>query len=119
MKISQINEKLMEFIYDDYQKSDATRRAGKYASVIVAEFERQTGIDMGDAGSQLEPFRFLYNKGWITLSPKLLVSYARVKPTIEGIEYIEAKRNPTRHIKEFLGDGVEMLGRGLKGFMGR
>jgi hypothetical protein len=119
MKISEKYEKLMEFIYDEYQKSDVARKYGKYASVLVAEFERSTGIDLGDAGSQLEPFRLLYDKGWITLSPKSLVSYARIKPTVEGIEHVEQRRNPAKKVMKVSGDVAEIIGRGLKGFLGK
>ncbi len=100
-KTGEIIEKLMTFIYDRYNGSDTFKSYGEPASVIVAEFIRESGIELGDAGALQEYMRLLKKKGWIEVvsldgrskPAARLFSFSRIKPTLEGISHM--KRSDT------------------------
>ena len=64
-KTGNIIEKLIGFIYDEYNRREVFRSHGEAASVVVAQFCRKYGIRLGDARAQLEYVRLLRKKGWI------------------------------------------------------
>lgn len=127
MKTGDILEKLMAFIYDEYNRSDTFRSYGESASVILSRFTSKYGIRLGDARAQLEYMRLLKKRDWIEVvsldgSSKIgarLVSFARIKPTPEGIEHVEQRRQPGQALLKAATTGAEIIGRGLKGFLGK
>ncbi|AQY72714.1 hypothetical protein B1772_01180 [Dehalococcoides mccartyi] len=122
-----ILEKLISFIYDEYNRRDVFKSHGEAASVVVSQFSRNYGIRLGDAGAQLEYIRLLRKNGWIEVvaldgssTPRArLFSFSRIKPTPEGIQHVEERRKPGRVIKKATSDAAEITGRFLKGFLGR
>lgn len=126
-KTGDILEKLMGFIYDEYNRSDTFKSYGEPASVIVTEFIRESGIELGDAGAQREYMRLLKKKGWIEVvsldgSSKpgaRLFSISRIKPTLEGINQVEQRRQPGQALLKATSTVAEIIGRGLKGFLGK
>ena len=102
MKISEKYKKLMEFIYDQYDKSDAFKGHGEHASVLVQQFQRSSGIRFGDANAQKSAMSYLLKQGWIEivsidgtrLGGAFYYSKSRIKPTPEGIQLVEEGRNP-------------------------
>ena len=127
MKTGDILEKLMAFIYDEYNASDVFKSHGEHASVILTRFVRESGIRLGDAGAQLEYMRLLLRRGWIEIvtldrSTRIgarLFTYSRIKPTPEGIRHVEERRQPGQAILKIASTVAEIIGRGAKGFLGR
>jgi hypothetical protein len=125
VKTGDILEKLMAFIYDEYNRSDRFRAYGEGASVILRRFTSKYGIRLGDIRAQLEYMRLLKKKGWIEVvsldgSSKIgarLVSFARIKPTFEGISHVEQRRQPGQALLKASSTAAEIIGRGLKGFL--
>lgn len=122
-----ILEKLIGFIYDDYNRRGVFRSHGEAASVVVTQFCHKYRIQLGDARAQLEYIRLLKKKGWIEVvaldgssAPRArLSSFSKIKPTPEGIHHVEERRKPSQGIKRVTSDAAEITGRFLKGFMGR
>jgi len=102
VNISEIDEKLMEFIYDEYSKSSTFKTYGEFASVLVGRFKDRLRIELGDGGAQLEAMQRLIEKGWIEavsvggnrIGRTHLTTISRIKPTAVGIRFIEEKRQP-------------------------
>jgi len=102
MDISEIDEKLMKFIYDEYNKSSTFKTYGEFASVLVGRFRDRLRIELGDAAAQLEAMQRLIERGWIetvSLGGKRigrthLNVVSRIKPTVTGIRFIEEKQQP-------------------------
>lgn len=67
MKTGDILQSLMAFIYDKYNASDVFESHGEHASVILTRFTRESGIRLGDTGTQLEYMRLLLRLGWIDI----------------------------------------------------
>jgi len=126
-KTTAVLEKLMTFIYDQYNGSDTFKSHGEPAGVIVTEFIRVSGIELGDAGAQREYMRLLKKKGWIEVvsldgSSKpgaRLFSFSRIKPTLEGINHVEERRQPGQTLLKVTSTAAEITGRVLKGFLGK
>jgi len=127
MKTGDILEKLMEFIYNQYSRSDTFKSHGEYASIMLTRFTRESGIRLGNAGAQLEFARQLLKKGWIEIvaldgSTRIgarLFTYSRIKPTPEGIEHVEQRRQPGQAVLKIASTAAEIIGRGVKGFLGK
>ncbi len=126
-KTGEVLEKLMTFIYDQYNGSDTFKSHGEAAGVILIRFTRESGIRLGDAGAQQEYMRLLKKRGWIEVvsvdgSSKpgaRLFSFSRVKPTLEGINHVEERRQPGQALLKATSTAAELIGRGLKGFLGK
>jgi len=67
-KTGEVLEKLMTFIYDQYNSSDTFKSHGEHASVILIRFTRESGIRLGNARAQLEYMRLLKKRGWIEVA---------------------------------------------------
>jgi len=126
-KTGEVLEKLMTFIYDQYNSSDTFKSHGEHASVILIRFTRESGIRLGNARAQLEYMRLLKKRGWIEVAsvdsiskpgPRLF-SFSRIKPTLEGINHVEERRQPGQALFKATSTEVELIGRGLKGFLGK
>lgn len=127
MKTGDILEKLMAFIYDEYNASDVFKSGGQYASVVLTGFTCESGIELGDAGAQLEYMRLLLRRGWIEIvtldgSNRIgarLFTYSKIKPSLEGIKHIEERRQPGQAVVKIASTVAEIIGRGAKGFLGK
>ena len=127
MKTGDILEKLMEFIYDEYNRSDAFKSYGEYASVILSRFTDKSGIRLGNAGAQQEYMRQLLRLGWVEIvtlnrSGRIdtrLFGHSSIKPTPEGIKHVEERRQPGQAVLKIASSVAEIIGRGLKGFLGK
>lgn len=127
MKAGDILEKLMAFIYDEYNASDVFKSYGEHASVILTKFTRESGIGLGDARAQLEYMRLLLRRGWIEIvtlngSNRIgarLFTYSRIKPSLEGIKHVEERRQPGQAVVKIASSVAEIIGRGVKGFLGK
>lgn len=91
----------MEFIYDEYDKSSTFKQYGEYASVIASRFVEKSGIDLGDAGAQLEAISLLVERGWLKIvrtgrrtDESRITIISKIKPTNEGIKQVERRRQP-------------------------
>jgi len=126
-KTSGVLEKLIAFICDEYNRCDVFKSHGRAASVVVTEFIYKYGIQLGNAGAQLEYIRLLRNKGWIEVVDAygdsdpgaILFTFSNIKPTPEGIQHVEERRKPSQVIKKTTFAAAEFIGRFLKGFSGR
>jgi hypothetical protein len=124
---SNILEKLMAYIYDEYNRNDTFKKHGQHSRVLCLGFERASGISLGYAGAQQEYIRLLLKNGWIEMvsihgdsDPKAkLLSFSRVKPTIAGIKHVEETRQPGRSYMKIATNSAEIIGRFLKGFTGK
>lgn len=119
MNISQKLDRLMEFIYDEYDNSSRFHQYGEYGSTLVSRFVRKTGINFGNAGAQagaqLDAIRLLLEQGFIEIvetsrtriRPDLSI-LTKIRPTPKGIQHVESRRQPwlNRHgprlIKELI-----------------
>jgi hypothetical protein len=130
MKTGDILGKLMAFIYDEYNENRVFKAHGEYASIILKRFIRSYQIeykDIGDIRAQMEYIRLLRKTGYIEVvsidgssNPKsTLYTYSRIKPTPEGVQHVENKRNPGKAIMKAAPDIAEIAGRSVKGFLGR
>ncbi len=127
MKPDVLRQKLIEYIYDEYNRKDTIKAHGESSNIVLSGFERITGIDLGYAGAKQEVLKQLRKKGWIEVVafdgnsiPKgRLFSWSRIKPTIEGMEYVEGKRDMGKKITEGAKIGAEIIGRGIKGILGK
>lgn len=127
MKTGDILEKLMEFIYDEYNANDVFKSYGEHASVILTGFSRRSGIGLGDAGAQLEHMRLLLRRGWIEIVAldgssvigARLLTYSKIKPSPEGIKHVEERRQPGQAVVKIASTAAEIIGRGIKGFLGK
>ena len=119
MRISDKYEKLLEYIYDDYENNETSRSYGVYASLIVTQFERNKRIDLGGPKSHLEAIRYLYQNGWIRKNTKNIYTSTKIKPSPEGIRHVEDRRSHAKTFIKTAGNVAEIIGRGLKGFFGR
>jgi len=123
MEISKIDERLIQFIYDEYQRHSVFQHYGQYPTVITKQFERRFGIDLGDAGAQLEAINRLLKQGWIETKPsrtnniQLTDRVRRLTPL--GIEYVEHSRKPGQALLGVAPTIAEMIGRFFKGFLGK
>ena len=123
MNISDKLDKLIEFIYDEYEESSVFKTHGGYAGVIVYGFTDRTGISFGDAGAQVEAIRLLTKSGWLEIVPfsrhsssSRIISSTRIKLTIEGIRYVEGRRESwvKRHGAKLIAPFIEGITRGLR-----
>lgn len=124
MNITERDEKLMEFIYDEYKNSSSFQTHGEFASTLVSRFEDRWGIKFGDSGAQLEATQRLMEKGWIetvTIEGKRigrthLNIVSRIMPTNAGILFVEGKRQPwiKRHGLKLVTALTEGIIRGVK-----
>lgn len=127
MKVSEKYEKLMEFVYDEYDKGDTFKGHGEPAMVLVQRFQRFLGIRLGDAGAQKAAMNYLLKQGWIeivsidgtSLGGTFYYSHSRIKPTPDGIEHVEHRRQPGQVLLKATDSAAEIIGRGLKGFLGK
>lgn len=127
MKLSERYEKLMDFIYREYERSDSFKGHGEYASILVTRFQRYSGISFGDAQAQLSAIYHLLRQGWIeivsvngsVIRSNKLYSHSRVQPTREGILHVEERRSLGKVVMKAALTTAEIIGRGLKGFLGR
>jgi hypothetical protein len=128
VKTGQVLEKLMAFIYDEYNQSDAFKSYGEFASAILSRFCSQSGIELGtDEGARIEYMRLLQRKGWIeVVSPRgksqpgaRLDIISMIKPTPEGIAHVEQGRDPGGAILGGAKVVAEIIGRFVKGLLGR
>jgi hypothetical protein len=127
MKLSERYEKLMDFIYKEYERSNSFHGHGVYASVIVRQFQRYSGISFGDAGAQLSAINHIFMQGWIeivtvngsVLKGEELDGYSRIQPTREGMLHVEERRSLGKVVMKAASTTAEIIGRGLKGFLGR
>ncbi len=120
MNISEIDEKLMEFIYDKYEENSEFQTA----STLVSTFEDESGIEFEDAGAQLEAVQRLMERGWIEavsvtgkkIGRTQLNTTSQIKPTIKGIRFVEDKRRPwiKRHWPKVVSTLGEIIIRGVK-----
>ncbi|MCX6011576.1 MAG: hypothetical protein NT134_04910 [Chloroflexi bacterium] len=124
MNIGEKLEKLMEFIYDEYESDSSFQEFGEVGSTLIEE----SGIDFGDeGGSQVDAIRLLLEKGWVELvalngtriATTRITILSRIKPTPKGIEHVEDRRRPGRAISKAALTVAEIIGRGLKGFFGK
>lgn len=123
MNTTKIYEKLMKFLYDKYERGGVFREYGEFAGVLVTEFERKTGLDLGNVYGQAAAIRYLGEQGWIKPVSPLGESIGgsvnslscRVQPTPKGIDHVQRTRNPVRVLLL----AAEALGRFLKGFLGK
>ena len=126
-KTGEILERLMKFIYDKYNSSDTFKSHGEHAGVIVTEFIYESGLDLGDAGAQKEYIRLLKKRGWIEVVSidgrskvgARLYSFSRIKPTFQGVIHVEERRQPGQAFLKATSTAAEIIGRGLKGFLGQ
>jgi hypothetical protein len=114
MKTGEVMEKLMEYIYDEYNRDSAFKSHGQGIFPLTSGFGRVTGIYLGDAYDQREYIRLLVSKGWVCY-----VNKVRIKPTIAGIEHVEERRNMTKKLFKVTADLSEIAGRAVKGFLGK
>jgi hypothetical protein len=129
-KIGDILEKLMDFIYDEYSRSETFRSRGERAKTILDDFESRYLDILGDPGYMgvpLEYMRLLMKRALIevvsidgsNITGARLTRNSRIKPTYELIEYVEGKRRPGKSFVKVAGAVAEILGRGVKGYTGR
>ena len=124
MNISEKDEKLMEFIYDEYKKSSSFQTHGEFASTLVSRFQDKSGIRFGDSGAQLEAMQRLIEKGWVemvTIAGKRigrthLNIASRITPTDAGFLFVERKRQHwiKRHWPKIVSAVTEGAIRGFK-----
>jgi len=118
MNVSQRYQRLLEFMYDKYQTSATLREAGEFPWPLADEFERESGVDLGDGASQLEAIRFLAKEGWVEISTKTLSPASRVHLTRRGMKHVEDSRALSRKLMGPLGNLAELIGRFWKGRFG-
>ena len=99
MKISEKHEKLMEFIYDEYNNSSTFQGHGEFPIVLVERFQRASGIRFGDGYAQLAAIDYFLKQGWIEIVSingrslgGALHLYSRIKPTHKGNLHVEEGR---------------------------
>jgi len=116
MNIGEKLEKLMEFIYDEYESDSSFIQFGKSGSTLVEE----SGIDFGDnVGAQLDAIRLLIEKGWLEIvaldgtrvATTRVTILSSIKPTPEGIAHVERRRQPwlKRHGSRLVKDLIEII----------
>jgi hypothetical protein len=105
MKLSDKYDKFIDFIYDEFQKSDDFQRKGEDGPTLVRLFQQSTNIrfvEIGDEDERLKyaAVRYLYDRGWIEpysidgKRSKASFDYNdRFKPASKGILYVEDRRN--------------------------
>jgi hypothetical protein len=100
MNVSEKDEKLMEFLYDEYQEDSVFQKHGKYVGVLIRKFEGKSGIEFGISG--VAAMQRLIERGWIEtvsvtgkrVGKTHLNTSSRIIPTIAGFQFVEDKREP-------------------------
>jgi len=110
-------EKLMVFMCEKYEREAVFRRNGQGTWQLI----RESGIDFGDAGSQLAAMDILRRQGLVevvrpTTSVKILSS-SRVRPTLRGFELVRDKKKSfvKREWPKVVSAVTEGIIKGLKG----
>jgi hypothetical protein len=104
MKLNDKYDKFIDFIYDEFRKSEDLQRYGEDGPTLITRFQRATNIKFVDTGYEDErlkqaAIRYLYERGWIKPyskdghTPKTSFDYNdKFKPTNEGTLYVERRR---------------------------
>lgn len=126
MKNSELMNKVISFIYDEYQKDDSFKSDGESAGQIMMRYYFNGNNDFFDVGAQVGFLNLLIDKGWIkVIKPSKLKKpnnglsrsdYITLTP--DGIEYVENIRNPNRKIMGIIANTAELIGRFVKGRLG-
>ncbi len=127
MKLSERYEKLMDFIYREYERNSSFEGHGEFASILVQRFQRRSGINLGAAQAELSAMYHLLRQGWIEIvsvdgtriRSNKLYGHSRIKPTHEGILHVEERRSLGKITMKASSTTAEIIGRALKGFLGR
>jgi hypothetical protein len=126
MKRTDLYDKLLQFMYDEYDRKQGFHGYGERVRVLIARFERLSAKNrIGNANAKSGAIRYLHENGWIDirdtngnkLSGLAAFSYGRMQPTPKGREYLEQRR--TRGVMKVAGNIVELCGRLAKGLHGR
>jgi hypothetical protein len=96
MNLSDKYEKLMEYIYDQYNKSESFRIHGEHAGILVDMICACTDIKLSDVKSREEALIYLHKQGWIDKEQEENVNRCLynnfIKLTDRGIEFAKSKR---------------------------
>lgn len=95
-------DKLLKFLYDEYDRGHNASGYGERVSVLVQHFERSSQQNrIGDALEQMAAVSYLHDSGWIDLvdtlgntitNPIRAFTIGRMKPTPKGRDYLQHKR---------------------------
>jgi hypothetical protein len=101
MKTTTNFDKLLKYMYDEYEQGHNAHGRGEFVQVLVAHYERSSGNRIGDAHVQAAAVRYLQKNGWIDVVDILgnkitnsLRAYTtgRMQPSQKGLEYLRQKR---------------------------
>jgi hypothetical protein len=95
-------DRLLKFMYDEFNRGENASGYGEYIQVLIQRFERSSQDNrIGNAHDQIGAVRYLVNKGLIDAVdvrgnritiPQTAYLYGRMQPTIKGQEYLQQKR---------------------------
>ena len=119
-------DKLLKFMYDEYDRGNNASGHGERIQVLIAQFERSQGIRIGDAHDQMGAVSHFLRNGLIdavdTLGNKItnpLRAYTigRMQPTQRGRDYLQQKRIGTANAVASVSG--TFLGKFLKSLFGK
>src|SRR4030042_1900579 len=124
MKLGEKDERLLKYIYDEYEKNSVFQQYGQYALTIVSSLEEDTGIEFEDAGAQLEAINRLLKQGWIETEPIRTKTSVQITDKVRrltplGIEHVEQRRKIAPKLLKATPTAAEIIGRFFKGFLGK
>jgi hypothetical protein len=114
-------EKLMEYIYDEYKRSEAFRVHGERASAIVVSFYKKTGIRFETGFAQEEAIVYLHKQGWIENVHKTnhAIYHSDIIPTHNGIKHVESSRENVNIIMKCVYALRKTINKFIRGLSGR
>jgi len=102
MKTTTKYDRLLKYMYEEYDKGHHAHGYGEYLRVLVSHFERISQTNrIGDAHAQMAAVNYLRKNGWLDAVDILgnniidhLRAYntGRMQPTPKGREYLQQKR---------------------------
>jgi hypothetical protein len=97
-----IYDRLLKYMYDEYNAGHNASGHGEYVRVLVAHFERISESNrIGDAHAKRAAVDYLHKNGWISVVDILgnqirnsIIAYGsgRMQPTQKGRDYLQQKR---------------------------
>ena len=95
-------DKLLKFMYDEFNRGKNASGSGEYIQVLIQDFEgRSQDNRIGNAYDKIGAVRYLVENGLIDAldnqgnritRTKDAFSYGRMQPTIKGQKYLQQKR---------------------------
>ena len=116
-------DKLLKFMYDEFNKGNNASGHGERIQVLMNSFERiSDGNRIGDAKKKIGTVSHFLRNGWIVAvdtlgneitNPRRAFTIGRMQPTQRGREYLEEKKIST--VTRVASAIAEVIGRFFKG----